>query len=272
MTDSPFKPYLFERSFDEGEEKKAKKEAELKAANDAKNAEAEPEEPEEPPPPPPVYTEEEMAQLKAEAFEEGRKAGHEEGRQDALDGIEAEIAKTAETVAQETAKLSEAQRRANDRAQANLVRIVKALLGKLMPIYLKRHGAEEALSVVADCIADLQDAGRLTIRLSEETANQLEERLQETARRAGFEGQIRILTDPAMGPSDVRVDWGAGGAERSYESIRDQVESAIDRAVAAAEADSGVLSQPRDETDEDAAEENETAATDAPPPDPPQED
>jgi len=59
----------------------------------------------------------------------------------------------------------------------------------------------------------------------------LGDRLNKAAERAGFQGVIRLRPEEDMGASDVRVDWGAGGAERRYETIKADVDAAIERAV-----------------------------------------
>ena len=78
-------------------------------------------------------------------------------------------------------------------------RMVQELMNKLMPIYVKNHGAEEAMAVVTECLAELQDPGRLSIHLSEETADLLGDRLNKAAERAGFQGVIRLRPEEDMG-------------------------------------------------------------------------
>lgn len=235
------KPFLFERSFDAfGSDRQAaakaaeEEKAAAAAAEEAANAPPEPEDPAEPELEV-VHTEEEMAEAKQEAYMNGHADGFREGYADAMDTLESRLNELLEKLAPLVSDLGKEQALANERAQANMARIVQALMGRLMPVYMKKHGADEALAVVSDCLAELQDPGRLTVRLSEETADLLGDRLSKAADRAGFEGQIRLLTDETLGPSDVRVDWGAGGAERHYDSIREEIDAAIDRAVARAE-------------------------------------
>lgn len=254
------KPFLFERTFDErGNDLTAmKKAAEEKAAAEAEAAE--PAEPEVPV----IYTEDDLAAAKQDSYMEGHADGFREGHAEAMDSLEQQLNDLLERLAPLVSELGEAQRNANERAQANMARIVQELMTKIMPVYIRKHGCDEALAVVSECLAELQDPGRLTIHLSEETADLLGDRLNKAAQRAGFEGQIRLLTDDELGPSDVRVDWGAGGAERQYETIKSAIDEAIDRAVARIEAElnedeaaepsrEAVMSQPAEAPQPDAA-------------------
>ncbi len=224
------KRFLFERSFDE-----------FGGGRAPANAAAAPAEPEvvEEPVVEITFSEAELAEARQESYREGHADGFREGHAEAMDTLERQLNDLLERLAPMVSNLGDVQRLSNERAQANMARMVQELMAKLMPIYTRTHGAEEAIAVVTDCLAELQDQGRLTIHLSEETADLLSDRLNKAAQRAGFEGQIRLLTDPELGPSDVRVDWGAGGAERRYESIRADVDAAIDRAVQRLEAEIG---------------------------------
>lgn len=230
---SDMKPFLFERSFDDPKAPTRSRAAE-KAAEEAEEVAAAVVEPEAPPEI--VYGEAEFEAAKQGAYMDGHADGFREGQAEAMETINHKLNELLESLSPMIAALGEAQARSNERAEANMARIVKASLSKLMPVYIRQHGHEEVLGVVSECLAELQDPGRLTVRLSEESADLLGERLSKAARRAGFEGSVRLLTEPDMGQSDVRVDWGAGGAERRYETIKDEIDAAIDNAVARAEA------------------------------------
>ena len=228
------KPFLFDRAFDDyGREVKSREQiaAEKAAKEAAENPE--PAEPEIEL----IYSEDDIAAFKQEAYMDGHADGFREGQTEALETIEKNLNDLLERIVPLVGSLASEQKLANERAQANMARMVQALMSKLMPVYIRDHGADEALAVVSDCLAELQDAGRLTVFLSEETMDQLGERLDRVVQRVGFEGQFRVLADDTMGASDIRVDWGAGGAERHYDSIRGEIDAAIDRAVSRVEAE-----------------------------------
>lgn len=239
---STAKPFLFERSFDESLwDEVSPKGSSAQVTPSTENSDETSEEDQDVPPPP-TFTEEELATAKQDAYMDGHADGFREGHAESMDTLEARLVEMLDRLTPMVSALGAEQALANERAQINVARIVKALTAKLLPVYARKHGDEEILSVAMNCIAELQDAGRLTIRLCEDTTDDLGNRLTQAAERAGFDGTLRILPDPSLGPSDILVDWGAGSAERVYESIEADVENAIDRAIAAAEADLGAVS------------------------------
>jgi len=179
------KPFMFERSFDEFDQDKKKA---------AANAEPAPEDIPEPEPEI-SFSEEEMNAQKQQSYMDGHADGFREGHAEAMDTLERQLNDLLERLAPMVSRLGEEQHKANERAQANMARMVQELMNKLMPIYVKNHGAEEAMTVVTECLAELQDPGRLSIHLSEETADLLGDRLNKAAERAGFQGIIRIRPD-----------------------------------------------------------------------------
>jgi len=165
-----------------------------------------------------------------------------------MDTLEKQLNDLLESIKEPLKELLTVQAHANDLAQANMARMMKELTAKLMPVFLRQHGAEEALQVISDCLSELQDAGRVTIHMNEETHDAIGERLKSVVQRVGFDGQLRLLIEEDYGPSDVRLDWGAGGAERRYDTIKQDIDAAIDRAVDRAEAE---IEQLHSQSDDD---------------------
>lgn len=62
----------------------------------------------------------------------------------------------------------------------------------------------------------------------------LSERLEGTARDAGYEGVIRVRGDEGMTGADVRLEWGAGAIQRSAEEIEARLDDMVARWLAAA--------------------------------------
>lgn len=274
---SDMKPFLFERSFDgfdtvnrDDYSVEARAEAEAAQAVASAEAAAEAEVAEEPIEV--TYSEADFEKAKRQSYLDGHADGFREGHAEAMDTLEKQLNDLLEAIKPSLLELQSVQSRANDLAQANMARMMKELTAKLMPVYLRQHGAEEALQVISDCLSELQDAGRVTIHLSEETHDAIGERLKSVVQRIGFEGQLRLLIEEEFGPSDVRLDWGAGGAERRYETIKAEIDAAIDRAVDRAEAEIEELHGTAGDTPDAVADDAHAATSDpiSTVPDPPQ--
>lgn len=233
-----YKPFLFERRFDEfgeaggGRARPANSDADAwdegRAAAEGEDAETE----EVDAPPAPSFTEEELEAAKTAAYDEGRRDGLEAGRAEVQQEIDAQIADLLEVVAERVAPLAERQKQAHERASALMAKIAHDVFERLMPAYVQRYGDEEVLGLIADSLANLQDVGRLSVRVAPEAVDALAERLEQTVRLAGFEGKLSVIADPAMARGDAALDWGSGGAERRYKDIWAEVERAVDRAIA----------------------------------------
>src|SRR5262249_33549553 len=72
---------------------------------------------------------------------------------------------------------------------------------------------------------------RIIIRTPADVTAYLGDRLETVARQYGFAGRVIVLGDPALGPSDVKVEGGDGGAERCSQRAWDDVEAIVARVV-----------------------------------------
>jgi flagellar biosynthesis/type III secretory pathway protein FliH len=223
------KRFLFERSFDQFGNDQAAFLADSAKSQNSESEENLPgiseEEPEI------TFTESEMEAAKESAYKDGYDEGFHKGHADAMDQIEKKGLDILEDIGPQIARLNVAQQKAHEHAQINMIRIMQSVTAKLMPVYEKTHGSEEAITVIKDCISDLREAGKLNIFLSAEMADLLKERITEAASRAGFDGEVKIIIDEDMGPSDARLDWGTGGASRDFASIKEQIDAIIERAI-----------------------------------------
>lgn len=230
------KPFLFDRSFDRGTGRKpgapSAKEAEAKAKQAA--ADAPPPEPELPPAP--TFSEEELAAAQAAAFEEGRQAGLAEAQAER----EAEIGRMMAMLSGELGRAFQSRDAEQAATQAACLELIDHGFARLMPVLAQEHGAEEIRAVLANALEMMLSASAITLRLSPERAEDMADRLEETARMAGYEGRLRILPDPAFGPSDISVDWGDGRADRRLGDAM----KALDGAVAAARTRAEALAGP----------------------------
>ena len=228
------KPFTFDRSFDRGAAKKPMtKEAEAKAKLAA--AEAPPPEPE--PPPPPSFSEEELQAAKAAAWEEGREAGLAEARAEQ----EAEIARAMQSLSGDIAQAFENSMAELAALEAACLELAERTFTRLMPVLAEEHGDAEILAVLKNALEMMLSTDAITLRLSPERADQLGDKLEETARMAGFEGRMRILPDPSFGPSDISVDWGDGRADRRLGDALQVVDDAVAAARSRAEQKAGVM-------------------------------
>ena len=233
--------YLFERSFD--------------AVGAPPEPEPEPELPEPEPepielvaeePPPPTFSEEELAATRAAGYAEGEAAG----RQAAATATEARIAELTQSIAALVPGLAKDRDQAVSAVSHEAARLAHAMVRRMLPELARRYRIEEIEAVVIDSLNKALDQPRMIIRAPVDLAGHLGDRLETVARQHGFAGRVLVLSDKALGPSDVKVEWGDGGAERCVQRAWGELESTVQRVVAKLEQVAPVAEIPEGASDD----------------------
>lgn len=227
--------YLFDRSFDyvpppppppEPEPEPEIEEEPVLEMEPEPEPEPEPEEP--PPPPPPTFSEEELAAARASSYADGETAG----LQAAMATVEARGSRALEAIAQQVPGLLADRQQLVTNVAHEAARLAYALVARMMPELARTYGLGEIEAVVRDSLSMAIDQPRITVRVQPEIAELLHPKLEGMALNAGFNGHISLLADGSLGPSDVRVDWGDGGAERLIQRAWNDVTEIVRRSVA----------------------------------------
>lgn len=215
--------FLFDISFDPDDApdpRRRKKEAEQAAAPP-------------PPPPPPTFSEEELARARQNAYAEGHAKGdaegYERGRAEIEDSNQTAVADALVRLADGVEQLLADRDTLNAERTGQPARIALAVVEKLFPVTLGRHGAQELEEFVAACLAEAVDEARLTVRINDGLADELRPVIGELATQRGFAGRLVVMGDSALGPSDARIEWAEGGAERNTRQLLADIERAAER-------------------------------------------
>ena len=172
-----------------------------------------------------VYSQSDLDQARAEAFEEGRTRAlvdHE--------GTDTHrLANAIEKLAGEVARMGEAEALRIREFNASAMNVALAAVRKVMPELTKRFGPHEVDAVMADALSEQHDEPRLVFRIPDALFESATERVAELAGERGYAGKTVILADAALGPSDCRIEWADGGVERLAERTLAEVANAIIR-------------------------------------------
>lgn len=217
------KPFVFELSFDAESmaERRRQKLAERERAEAEKAAaeafvEA------------PTFSEDDLAEAKAKAYEEGRAAGLAE----AAEARETGLATMLETIGAQIAGLHVHQDVANEKLAADLTEFGRTVMSKLLPHYIEQHGADEVTAVLSDGFARLVHEDRIIITVGQEMHDMLEPRIEAMAAKSGYDGRLKLVSDPDMGPADIVVSWGDGRLERLTDAVWKDIDTALESAIA----------------------------------------
>lgn len=166
-----------------------------------------------------------VEQARLEAYEEGRAAG----RAEAEAASERMAADAMQAVATKLGEIEATREELEGVLSAHAVQAAVAMMRKIVPGLVGRSGVEEVEALMRECMEGLLDEPRVVVRVAESVLDPLQERVARVKADAGYTGEVVLLSDQAMSPSDCRVEWANGGAERAGEAIWKDIEANVSR-------------------------------------------
>ncbi|WP_430472915.1 hypothetical protein ACQ0MK_12630 [Thalassospira lucentensis] len=202
-----------------------------------------------PPPPPPVYTEEQAAQMVAEAEQkghaqgltEGHAQGFEQGHQEVMASVEKAIGDVESVIAEKLDQIDEQQKRANAKINEDAIHVALAVIRKLAPTWSKQYELTEIEDIVRQCLANLFDAPKVLIKVHPDLEQELAAVSERIALSRGFSGKVIVVGEPDVAIGDCMVSWGDGTAVRDTARVWSEINEIIDNALSLHAADHGLL-------------------------------
>ena len=211
--------FLFDTSFDDDAEEREQ------ARLEAERIAAELEEANRPP----IFTVEELEAAKEAAYASGR----QQGMDDALAGLEQQVAIHLDAITSRLSSLAELHGREVARLRDEAAMLALAIARKAVPAYAKRSGLAEIEALVHETFNYLVEEPKVTIRVAPPVVEPLRPRVDEIGQRLGYEGSVVLVADEKVAEGDCRLDWPGGGMERTGERMWGEIMAAIERAVGA---------------------------------------
>lgn len=240
------KPFMFDYSFDDGADE-ARLAAEQADRHAAEQAEANR---------PPTFTVEELEAAKTEAYAQGR----QDGMDDAMAGIEQQVARTLDAVFSRISKVFEQHTDWTKQMESDAARLGVAVIGRLAPELARERELPEVEAVIREAFGFLTEQPKVMIRVAKELEEPLSGKVELMASRVGYEGQVVLVGDPELAIDDCRVSWQAGAVERSLDNVWDQIEQITERVLAGAPTRSKTETPTEAPTEASAAADDETDA------------
>ncbi|MFL2770251.1 MAG: FliH/SctL family protein [Rhodospirillaceae bacterium] len=268
-------PFLFDRSFDDshkiylpGEKFGPKVEVPLpkqtEKTPDKEAAEAAVQQ-EIPLTPEKLYTEEELEA----AREEGQVAGHMAALEDAETAREHYVADAMNMIANSLDGLEEKQAEVNSQTGKVAMRMVYAIVEKVLPVHTKNHIVDSMEALVRQILPLVYNEPTLVVRVHNMVAEDIQTKLNKICERSNFNGSARVVPDYELQPGDCRVEWQGGGADRNEARVWREIREIIsdnfgtvdlESMDAAADAESENNEQTRNENISDTVVKPETSA------------
>lgn len=176
-------------------------------------------------PPEPVFTPADIDQAQTQAYAEG----HAEGVAEAGKETERAIADALRLILENLENAGRRQVQACQTQQEEAAALALTVVRKLMPTLAERHGLDEIETFLAECLKHIEYQSRITVRVPEPMAGEIEQRLCVLIDGCAFDGRFTVEADAAMQPGDCRIDWDEGGAERNSERFWSDIDAAVER-------------------------------------------
>ena len=192
-----------------------------------------------PPPPPPVYTEEEGAEMVADAekrgheqgFAEGHKQGFDEAHQQIMASLEKAVGDVESEIAEKLAQIDEQQKRANAKINEDAIHVALGVIRKLAPAWSKQYQMTEIEDIVRQCLANLFEAPKVMIKVNPDLEKDVGAAAQRIADSRGFSGKVVVVGEQDVAMGDCQVSWGDGTAVRDSARVWSEINTIIDNAL-----------------------------------------
>jgi len=181
--------------------------------------------------PAPSFTEEQLNLARQQARAEGKAEAQKEARQSQEDAI----VKNLQQISAHLEKLVAAEERREVEKCIDATRLAMRVTHKLLPRFSQKHALDEILNVIVESIAARHDEPRIAVTVPTVHLDPLRERIDKIALEKGYAGKLILIADDSFRPSDCRVEWADGGAERLYERLFSQIENEFAKAIAGME-------------------------------------
>lgn len=181
-------------------------------------------------PPPPVFREADMEH----ARDASKKIGYAEGFEAGIAQANTEAYGAARDLTHHMARIEEQVAHLISQYDAlvaeqsgELSELVLMIARKIAGDALDANAAGAVAGLVNRCLPIVYGKPRVTIELEPAMQVAVEASLRAQLEKAGFEGVIEFRAIAGMEPSDVRIDWGNGAAQRNTASIWQEIEALL---------------------------------------------
>ncbi len=175
-----------------------------------------------------VYTEEQLALAKNQSLALGKTEGVKDTRQKQ----EELIAQLLQKTLAQTEKLAKNEDRREVEKCADAVKLAMQVVHKLVPGFAQQYAVPEIERVITQSIEARRDEPRIAVIVPTAHLEFLKTRIDALTTDKSYAGKVILIADDNLPPTDCRVEWADGGAERLYERLFSQIDNEFTKAIA----------------------------------------
>lgn len=183
--------------------------------------------------PKPTVPEDLVAQLVAQARQEGFAEGLVAGEQNATSMAAQTLAAAAGTLATRSAEMAAALDDAMTSAQREAIELAASIGRKLALHLLARFPTVELDALIAECMQNLNGVPHLVVRCHPQLADGVRDIATAHMQTSGFSGRLVVMGDPELRLGDGRLEWVDGGLVRDIGAVSKEIDRKISAYLAA---------------------------------------
>jgi flagellar assembly protein FliH len=177
-------------------------------------------------------TKTEIAQQIAEAEARGYRAGFDAARLEAKAESDRRLALAMEQIAVSIGAIAGRFAAIESRMETEAVDVALAAARKLCAELVAAEPLTNIMALVGDCFRHLTATPHLVVRVSDALYDAARERVEQLAKRSGFEGRLVILAEPDIADGDCRIEWADGGVTLDRAAIDAKISELVGRYMA----------------------------------------
>lgn len=179
-----------------------------------------------------VLSAEEIAQQIADAEARSYRAGFDAAQREAKVLSDRQMAQALAGIESSVATIARNFATAENRMETEAIEVALAVARKLCTELMAAEPLTEVTALVSDCFRHLTSTPHIVVRINDSLYERARERIEQLARRSGFEGRLVILAEPDIPTGDCKIEWADGGVTLDRAAIETKINELVGRYLA----------------------------------------
>lgn len=179
-----------------------------------------------------VATPEEIARLIAEAEARSYRAGFDAAQREAKVMSDRHTAQALAGIESSITSIAKSFATVESRMETEAVEVAVAVARKLCTELMAAEPLTEITALVSDCFRHLTSTPHIVVRINDSLYDSARERVEQIAKRNGFEGRLVILAEPDIPTGDCKIEWADGGVTLDRDTIETKINELVGRYLA----------------------------------------
>jgi flagellar assembly protein FliH len=179
-----------------------------------------------------VPTAEEIAKQVADAEARSYRAGFDAAQREAKVLSDRKMAQALGGIESSVAAIAKNFAAVENRMETEAVEVALSVARKLCTELMAAEPLTEMTALVSDCFRHLTSTPHIVVRINDSLYDSARERIEQLAKRSGFEGRLVILAEPDIPTGDCKIEWADGGVTLDRTAIETKINELVGRYLA----------------------------------------